>query len=241
MCACAQSCPTFCDPVDSSLSGSSVHGISQVRILRWVTISSSKGSSKPRDQTWISCIARHLLIPLVLPGKPQYNVNSHNSSYYLKMLYVSKGIKVYCLLYYIKLSLGLPWWLNGERIHLQCRRHRRRGLNPWPERVPEGENENPLQYSCLKSSTEGGAWRATGQRVPKSRTWLTKHTKTLIKSLTLAILKSFVINRESLFYSDAFAEVFIFKEIHRKNANRYRFVITLTAYHWTEENFPKLL
>ena len=40
----------------------------------------------------------------------------------------------------------------------------------------------------------------------------------------MAIIKTFVIYRESLFYSDAFAEVFIFKEIHRKNANKYRFV-----------------
>ena len=83
----------------------------QTRIVEWVAMPSSRGASQPRDQTkvsCISCIARHLLIPLVLPGKPQYNVNSHNSSYYLKMLYVSKGIKVYCLLYYIKLSLGLP-------------------------------------------------------------------------------------------------------------------------------------
>ena len=41
----AQSCPTLCDPVDCSLSGSSVHGILQARILEWVTTSSSRGSS----------------------------------------------------------------------------------------------------------------------------------------------------------------------------------------------------
>ena len=41
----AQSCPTLCDPVDCSLSGSSVHGILQARILEWVTTSSPRGSS----------------------------------------------------------------------------------------------------------------------------------------------------------------------------------------------------
>ena len=52
----AQSCPTLCDPVDCSLPGSSVHGILQARILEWVAISFSRGSSWPRDQTQVSCI-----------------------------------------------------------------------------------------------------------------------------------------------------------------------------------------
>ena len=40
-----QSCPTLCDPMDWSLPGSSVHGILQARILLWVAISFSRGSS----------------------------------------------------------------------------------------------------------------------------------------------------------------------------------------------------
>ena len=44
----AQSCPTLCDPVDCSLLGSSIHGILQARILEWVAISFSRGSSQPR-------------------------------------------------------------------------------------------------------------------------------------------------------------------------------------------------
>ena len=46
----AQSCPTLCHPVDCSLQGSSVHGILQARILEWVAISFSRGSSQPRDR-----------------------------------------------------------------------------------------------------------------------------------------------------------------------------------------------
>ena len=53
----AQSCPTLCDPVDCSLPGSSVHGICQARILEWVAISFSRGSSQLRDWTWVFCIA----------------------------------------------------------------------------------------------------------------------------------------------------------------------------------------
>ena len=52
-----QSCPTLCDPMDYSLPGFSVHGILQARILEWVTISFSRGSSQPRDQSQVSHIA----------------------------------------------------------------------------------------------------------------------------------------------------------------------------------------
>ena len=44
----AQSCPTLCDPMDCSPSSSSVHGILQARILEWVAISFSRGSSPSR-------------------------------------------------------------------------------------------------------------------------------------------------------------------------------------------------
>ena len=53
--------PTLHDPVDSSPPGSSVHGILQERILEWVTTSSSRGSSPPRDLTCVPCIDRWIL------------------------------------------------------------------------------------------------------------------------------------------------------------------------------------
>ena len=56
----AQSCLTLCNPVNCSLPGSSILGILQARILEWVAISFSRGSSRPRDQTQISCIAGRL-------------------------------------------------------------------------------------------------------------------------------------------------------------------------------------
>ena len=52
-----QLCPTLCDSMDYSLSGSSVHGIFQAKVLEWVAISFSRESSPPRDWTWASCIA----------------------------------------------------------------------------------------------------------------------------------------------------------------------------------------
>ena len=51
----AQSCPTLCEPIDYSLPGSSVHGISQAIVLEWIAISFSRGSSQPRARTVVSC------------------------------------------------------------------------------------------------------------------------------------------------------------------------------------------
>ena len=48
-----QLCPTLWDPMDCSLPGSSVHGISQARILEWIAMLSFRGSSQPRDQTHV--------------------------------------------------------------------------------------------------------------------------------------------------------------------------------------------
>ena len=75
MCVCAkslQSCLTLHSPMDCSPPGSSVHGISQTKILEWVAISFSRGSSQPNDQ---SCVSLHLLrwqvgsSPLAPPGR----------------------------------------------------------------------------------------------------------------------------------------------------------------------------
>ena len=56
----------FCNPMDCSPPGPSVHGILQARMLEWVTMPSSRGSSQPRDWTWtcgsyVACIGRWVL------------------------------------------------------------------------------------------------------------------------------------------------------------------------------------
>ena len=52
-----QSCLTLCDPMDCSPPASSVRGAVQARILGWVAISSSRGSSQPTDRTHVSCVS----------------------------------------------------------------------------------------------------------------------------------------------------------------------------------------
>ena len=58
MCVCSVA---VCDPMDCSPPGSSVHGILQARILEWIAISFSRGSSLPRDRTTISFIGKWIL------------------------------------------------------------------------------------------------------------------------------------------------------------------------------------
>ena len=66
-CVCAQalqSCLTLCDPMNSNCQGPLSMGILQAKILEWVAVSSSRGSSQPRDQTSVfsvSCIGRRVL------------------------------------------------------------------------------------------------------------------------------------------------------------------------------------
>ena len=67
-----QLCPTLCNSVDYSLPVFSVCGILQARILKWVAMPSSRGSSQPRYRThlsYVSCIDRWVLGKLVPPGK----------------------------------------------------------------------------------------------------------------------------------------------------------------------------
>ena len=65
-------CLTLCNPMDCSLPGSSICGIFQARILEWVAISYSTGSSRPRDQNCVSCVsclANGFFFTTVPPGK----------------------------------------------------------------------------------------------------------------------------------------------------------------------------
>ena len=64
----SQSCLTLCNPMNCSPPHSSVHGILQARILEWVAMPSSMGSSQPRDQTRSPALDS---VPTEPPGKPK--------------------------------------------------------------------------------------------------------------------------------------------------------------------------
>ena len=97
----AQSCLILCDPLNGSPPGSSVHGISQTRILEWVAISSSRGSSQPRDRSWASHIA----------GKFFTVWATREGQYYIKMTPFSSPLifHYYCH-YYYHVAAWAPCW-----------------------------------------------------------------------------------------------------------------------------------
>ena len=78
-----QSCLTIWDHMDCSPSGFSVHGILQARILEWVAVLSSKGSSQPSLLHW----QQHSL-PLSVPGKPYLTYSSKQKQQLLKLHFV---------------------------------------------------------------------------------------------------------------------------------------------------------
>ena len=90
--------PTLCDPWIVACQVPLSMGIFQARILEWVTMPSSRGSS-PRDQThisYVSCIGRQILLPLALHGEPGGVVRSPQFIFYmlsgqLKFLFAKNG------------------------------------------------------------------------------------------------------------------------------------------------------
>ena len=116
-----QSCLTLCYPTDYNLSGSSVHGILQVRILEWVAIPFSRESSQPRDWTWVSCITgRFFTIWVIRKAQPKGKGN-----YYRRIPEVKKKETVYyqnlymSFMFFFLLKLVRAFQFISERILIQ--------------------------------------------------------------------------------------------------------------------------
>ena len=154
----AQSHPTLCDPMDCSLPGSSVHGIFQARVLEWVAISSSWGSSQPRDRTWI----RQRLYRL-----------SHQGSYSLTHHKVAQWQSSTPLGFLLDLNGCLQSHMDfpgGSDSKASVYNVGDLGSIPGLGRSAGEGNGNPLQYYCLENPMDRGAWQATVHWVAKSRT-----------------------------------------------------------------------
>ena len=101
-CVCTQSFLTVCNPMDCSLPGLSVYWIFQTRILEWVTISSSRKSSLPRDQTQVSCIScssRWILYHCATWEAHLFFVISSNEKYYSTCETVIFSLCIFMLCY----------------------------------------------------------------------------------------------------------------------------------------------
>ena len=157
--------------MDYSTPGSSVHEIFQAKILEWVAISFSRGSSPPRDQTWVSCTAGRFFTNW---ATREANPNPNPGG--------SDGKKSAC-------NVGDPGSISGLRrshgerngsqsvlvvknLPVNAGDLRDAGLIPGSGRSPGGGHDNPLQYSCLENPMDRGVWQATVHRVMKSQIWL---------------------------------------------------------------------
>ena len=132
------------DPVDWSPPGSSVHGILQARLLQWVAVTSSRGSSWPRDQTCVSCVSCtgrwvlyhwcHLGNPLGWLGLSRFAVGMQNDTSSLRhRLAVSHTFK--------QAPTIRPWYAITKETSV---------CTSAGVLVGEG-NGTPLQYSCLEN------------------------------------------------------------------------------------------
>ena len=143
-CLVTKSSLTLCGPMDCSPPGSSVHGISQGRILEWVAISYSRASSWARDQTHVYCITGRFYTiwatreapPLVL-FKTSVLTSTHGN-------YPSWSLRHNILKAMVP---GLPWWSSGYESACQCKGHR---FDPWSRRIPHATE----QLSLCATTTE---------------------------------------------------------------------------------------
>ena len=99
----------FCNPMDYSAPGSSVHGILQARRLEWVAISFSRGSFWPKNQTHVSCIAGRFFTTEP-PGKPEMWIAPNNKNILVKQTQAEKNSK---------------WEVPEDVMGLVCQRNRK--------------------------------------------------------------------------------------------------------------------
>ena len=112
-----QSCATLCNPKDyCSPSGSSVHGILQARILEWVTMPSSRGSSWSRYQTHLCllCLLHWHVgsLPLLLPGRPW-----HFHYFVFDIMARMPGAGTNKLREWL-LEAWNQWWSTGNKVEM---------------------------------------------------------------------------------------------------------------------------
>ena len=114
--------------MDSSLPGSTVHGIFQARTLEWAAISFSRGSSQPRDRTWVSCIANRRFTvwarkrgsnmfsnqPKVMHATDKWQSRHLCSNFFL-------FLQSYAFFFFFQCNIQLYWWCwhsDSEKIVL---------------------------------------------------------------------------------------------------------------------------
>ena len=137
--------------MDSSLPGSSVHGIFQARILKQVAISYSKGSSQSRDQTHVSCVScigRWILYHFTTWEKYEHQMANRHTKRCSTSLTVRK----------MQIKTTIKCFPGGSDGKASVCNAGDPGSIPGLGRSPGEGNGSPLQYSCLENPMHGRAW-----------------------------------------------------------------------------------
>ena len=145
VCVCvlvSQLCPALCDPHGLYLTGSSVLGILQARILEWVAIPFSRGSSNPGIK------------PSILHYRRILDHLNHLGS-----------LGQYSHVYFLSRLLASQVALVVKNLPASAGDMRAMGSIPGSGRSPGGGHGNMLQYSCLENPTDRKAWQASVHRV----------------------------------------------------------------------------
>ena len=156
----AQSCLTLSNPMDCSLPGSSVLGTSQARILEWVAISFSRGSSWPRDRTQVSCIAGGFFTTeppgkaLVALGGSQNSHASRTSTGWRAPNPVLRG--------HLQRHPETALWDRGARSTSQMREQRLQAGQWLAERHTLAESEFRPKSIRLSQVVNHGVWSLEG-------------------------------------------------------------------------------
>ena len=185
--------------VDYSLPVSSIHGILWARILEWVAMPSSRGSSRPRDQTQVSLIAGGFCTVWATKQSKNTGVGSLSLLEGIFWTQESNQGLLHCrwTLYQLNYQGSPLQCTHISKHHVVAFKHTRflyvkdickccfpggsvgkssacsagdPGSVPGSGRSPGEENGNPLQYSCLENSMDRGGWWATIHGVAKNWT-----------------------------------------------------------------------
>ena len=149
----------FCDPMDCNLPSSSVHGIFQTRILEWVAISSSRGSSQPRDGTCRSCIGRRVLYHWATWEALRRQLLGSKSPFKVQQTrdYLSANVYEKCIL---GQTLSLPMEYTTEIIpsrHSEVAWNEKKCTEAWEDYKDKEKQyknwKNTWIYLCLRISS----------------------------------------------------------------------------------------
>ena len=133
--------------------------------------------------TWFGGYLLVQIVPLVRNKILRFNISSHEILNFGRIWgYLGQLSMLLWSLYYIESAIWgiIGYWefpeaLVVKNVPANAGDKGDMDLIPGSGRSPEGENGNPLQYSCWENPMDRGAWRAAVHGVTQSRTWLSTH------------------------------------------------------------------